>query len=321
MPPAGDPGRLAFRRAVRPETVGDQQHAGHAVGDLSAVGAPQPPLDDGIVVVVVGEAARAERPAPGLRERVGLGVAHVEFGDGVQVRVVQAVPPVVLVGQLAEHVRPHELRVLALVPDPGGRAQVLRRVGAGHVALLLHREHQHAVVPARLDLGGGAQDRDAARGAGRLVPGGRLAPQPGLDGGGHRAQLPLPGEQLPEGVPDVDRLDVLGSRPALCRVPCTRFGHHVGDLQALACVVPREVALVAAGDPRARGAHAVLPACRGLLSGPAVGGLPFRTDYNRWSDPSRDESPRADRGRTDSLSPGTPPGRRVSGPDPGRLRR
>ena len=29
------------------------------------------------------------------------------------------------------------------------------------------------------------------------------------------------------------------------------FGHHVGDLQALARVVPREVALVAAGDPRA----------------------------------------------------------------------
>src|SRR6185437_14603652 len=211
-------------------------------------------LDDRVVTVVVGEAARPERPAPRLRQRVGLGVAHVELGDGVQVRVVQAVPPVILVGQLAEHVRPHERGVLALVPDPGGRTQVLRRVLAGDVAFLLHREYEYAVVAARLDLGGGGQDRDAARGAGRLVPGGRLAPQPGLNRGGHRAELPLPGEQLPERVADVDGLHVLRLEPGAGKGAVDCFGHHVGDLQALARVVSREVALVAAGDPHA--AHA-----------------------------------------------------------------
>src|SRR5690242_20402273 len=139
----------------------------------------------------------------------------------MQVLVVESVAAVVLVGQLAEHVRPHERGVLALVADPGGRAQVLRRVGAGDIALLLHREHQHAVVPARLDLGGGAEDRDAARGAGRLVPGGRLAPQPGLDRGGHRAELPLPGEQLPNALPTWMDSTSSGSSPALVRVPLT----------------------------------------------------------------------------------------------------
>jgi hypothetical protein len=199
--------------------VGDQQHAGHPVGDLSAVGAAEPALDDRVVTVVAGEAARPERPAPRLRQRVGLGVAHVELGDGVQVRVVQAVPPVILVGQLAEHVRPHERGVLALVPDPGGRAQVLRRVGTWDVSLLLHREHQHAVVPARLDLGGGAQHRDAARGAGRLVPGGRLAPQPGLDRGGHRASCPCPVNSCPNALPTWMDSTSSGSSPALVRVP------------------------------------------------------------------------------------------------------
>jgi hypothetical protein len=87
------------------------------------------------------------------------------------------------------------------------------------------------------------------------VPGGRLAPQPRLDGGGHRAQLSLPGEQLPERVPDVDRLHVLRLEAGALQRASHRFGHHVGDLQALARVVPREVTLVTAGDPGARNAH------------------------------------------------------------------
>jgi hypothetical protein len=173
----------------------------------------------------------------------------------VQVLVIEAVAAVVLVGQLAEHVRPHELGVLALVPDPGGRAEMFRRVSAGHVALLLHRDHQYAVVTAGLDVGGGREHGHAARGAGRLVPGGRLAPQPRLDGGRHRAQLPLPGEQLPERVPDVDGLHILGLQAGAVQRAGDRFGHHVGDLQALARVVPREVTLVTAGDPGARTAH------------------------------------------------------------------
>ena len=261
VPPAGDPGDLGRgpapvvgSEAVPPELVGDQQHARGAVGDLGAVGAPQPPLDDRVVVIVVGEAARAERPAARLGQRVAPGVAHVELGDRVQVRLVQAVAAVVLVGQLAEHVRPHVPGVLALVADPGGRAEMPGRLGAGHVPLLLHGDHQHAVVAAGLDIGRSREHGHAARRAGRLVPGGRLAPQPRLDGGGHRAQLSLPGEQLPERVPDVDGRHVLRGDAGPVQRASHRFGHHVGDFQALARVVPREVALVAAGDPHA--AHA-----------------------------------------------------------------
>src|SRR5689334_13171933 len=255
MSPAGDPGPGVRARPARAEPVGNQQQAGHAVGDLGAVGAAQPPLDDGVVVVILGEAARAELPFAGLGKRVVFRIAHVELGDGVQVLVFQAVAAVVLVGQLAEHVRPHERGVLALVPDPGGRAEVLGRVFAGYIALLLDREYEDAVVAAGLDLGRGRQYGDAAGGAGGFVPRGRLAPQPRLDRGRHRAELPLPGEELAERVPDVDRFHVFRSYPGIFQRARHGLGHHVGDLQALARVVPREVTLVAARDPRVRAAH------------------------------------------------------------------
>ena len=169
------------------------------------------------------------RPAPGLGQRVGLRVPHVELGDGVQVRIVQAVAAVVLIGQLAEHVRPHVLGVLALVTDPRSRAEVAGRGVPRDVPLLLDGDHQHAVVAAGLDVGHGRQHGHAARGAGRLVPGGRLAPQVRLDGGGHRPELSLPGEELAERVPDVNGFDVLRPRhrhrpasPRPPRRPCRR---------------------------------------------------------------------------------------------------
>ena len=152
------------------------------------------------------------------------------------------------------------------------------------------------------------EHRDAARGAGRLVPGGRLAPQPGLDGGGHRAQLPLPGEQLPEGVPDVDRLHVLRLEAGAAQGALQRLADHVGDLQALACVVPREVALVAAGDPRARSAHAALPAFRSA-----------QTTTNGVTHPGTKRPAQTAAGRT-LYFPALPRPACIK-PSPGRLRR
>ena len=173
----------------------------------------------------------------------------------MQVPVVQAVAPVVLVGQLAEHVRPYELGVLALVADPGRGAEVLGRLSSRYVAFLLNADDQHAVVPAGLDIGHGAQDGDAARRAGRLVPGRGLAPQRIVDRGGHGAQLTLAGEQLPEGVPDVDGLDVVCRDLGVVEGAGHRLGDHVGDLQALTRVIPRVVALIAARDPHTSAAH------------------------------------------------------------------
>jgi len=102
---------------------------------------------------------------------------------------------------------------------------------------------------ARLDVGHRREHRHAARGARRLVPGGRLAPQVRLDGGGHRAQLALTGEQLPERVPDVNGVHVPRLQAGRLERARDRLADHVGDLKALARVIACEIALVAAGDP------------------------------------------------------------------------
>src|SRR5262249_51543308 len=85
--------------------------------------------------------------------------------------------------------------------------------------------------------------------AGRLVPGGRDAPQLGRDGGRHRAELPLTGEELSERVADMDHPDV-GRCDAARR---ERVGHdladQVGEVQPGTGPVAREVGLVTAEQP------------------------------------------------------------------------
>ena len=88
----------------------------NAVGDLAAVGAPGAALDHRVGLGVVGEAGVGEGPRPGLGEGVGAGVGQVEGGDGVDVGVVEAESPVVLVGQVRE----------------GGGPDVARAALAGH---------------------------------------------------------------------------------------------------------------------------------------------------------------------------------------------
>src|ERR1700754_2521935 len=87
--------------------VADQNNAGTAVGHLAAVEAAQPALDDGVRVIVVGQRIRH---GPCARLRVGIvsRVGEIHGGDGPQMRVVDAVAPVVFVDDSAEHVRPHE---------------------------------------------------------------------------------------------------------------------------------------------------------------------------------------------------------------------
>ena len=91
----------------RQPVVAAQHDACAAVGDLAAVVAPQPALDDRVGVVVVGQRFR-NRPGAGLSIGVDAGVGAVECRDGSQVGLVEAVSAVVLGGDAVEHVRPHE---------------------------------------------------------------------------------------------------------------------------------------------------------------------------------------------------------------------
>jgi hypothetical protein len=209
----------------------------------------RPALDARVGLVVVGEAGVGEAPAAGLGVGVELGVAHVDLGDGVHVAVVDAVAAVVLLGEPVEHVRPHEPRVPALVPDPRGRAEVLRPQLAADRALDLRPDHQRDVVAAGLDLGHRGDQRHRPRRARGLVPDGGHLPQRRLDGGRHRAELALPGEQLTEGVADVHDADVGRGDVRVLQRALDVLREQLRERDALAGGVAREVGLVAADDP------------------------------------------------------------------------
>ena len=251
--PAGD--RLGV---VADPGIGGEHHARAPVGDLAAVGAPGAAGHDRVHVVIVGEARLAELPAAGLGVRVVLGVAHRDLRERVEVLVVEAVPAVVLVGHVGEALRPHVLGA-ALVPDPARRAEVLGGGVARHRALELHPDHQRGLVAAGLELGHRREDRDAPGGARRFVAGGGQAPEVLVDRRRHGPEVALAGEQLAEGVADVDGLDVGGPDPGVGERLADHLGGEPVERLALPAEVAREVALVAAQHPDPLSAHSPAP--------------------------------------------------------------
>lgn len=75
--------------------------------------------------------------------------------------VIQAVAPVVLLGDLIEHVRPDEARLLALMPDPGRRTQVTRGRITGNGLLQFRAGHEGTVVVTGAQIGDGGKNGNA----------------------------------------------------------------------------------------------------------------------------------------------------------------
>ena len=207
VPPAVDPADRPRAGVVTQVGVADQDETGSAVGHLAAVEPPKPAFDDGIGVVIVGQRI-GHCPAAGLCVGIAARVGEVELGDRAQVALVDAVAPVVLVGHPVEHVRPHELRVAALMVGPCGGAEMFGGGVARHRLLQFDPDDKGGAVRARSQIGDRRQRRDAARCAGGLVTRCGGVPQPVVDGGGHRAEMTLAGEHLPERVGDVHHADV-----------------------------------------------------------------------------------------------------------------
>ena len=76
-----------------------------------------------------------------------------------------------------------------------------------------------------------------------------MSHSPSCDGGRHRAEVALAGEQLAERVADVDDADVVGVDPGGGEGGVDDLGGQVGEVETLAGQVAGEVALVAAEDP------------------------------------------------------------------------
>jgi len=78
---------------------------------------------------------------------------------------------------------------------------------------------------------------------------GRKAPQPGLDGSRHGAQLALAVKELAERVAQVDGLDLLGADAGVGERRFDHLAYQVAHIKALALVVAGEIGLVAADNP------------------------------------------------------------------------
>jgi hypothetical protein len=251
-------------RATRSRAGQDDRRA--AVGDLAAVGAAQPALDDRVDGVVLREGRVGQGPAAGLRERVAPRVAEVLAADRDEVAAIEAPALGVGVADAGEHARPQVAGALALVAGPRRGAEVARGHLAGDVALLLDAEDEGELVAPGLEVGHRGEDRDRARGARGLVARRGHAPQRRPRGRRHRPELALAGEQLAEGVADVDHAG--GGEGGEVEVAAgegvvDQLADQVDQLAAVAREVPGEVALGAAEDEdRARhgGEHGTISA-------------------------------------------------------------
>jgi hypothetical protein len=163
-----------------------------------------------------------------------------------EVFVLQPETLVVLVAEAAEQLGEGEFHALRLTVVPGGRAEeVAAPLGVDGLHLLDPDDHREVVAPG-LDLGRGGEDRDRARGAGRLVAGGRQSRQRRIDVEEERAEVALHRVQLGGEVADVADLDVLRLEPGGLEATQHTLADHRDDVLALLRPVAREVGLISA---------------------------------------------------------------------------
>ncbi|GAA2492791.1 hypothetical protein GCM10009858_33460 [Terrabacter carboxydivorans] len=135
---------------------------------------------------------------------------------------------------------------------------MLRGLVAGHGLLELDPEHEGAAVVPGLQVGHGGEQRDTPGRAGGLVAARGQAPQVWADRRRHGAEVALTREELPEGVADVDDLDLGRGGAACLERAVDHLAHEVRHLAPLTGEVAREVRLEPTEHPdsRAGGARA-----------------------------------------------------------------
>ncbi len=131
---------------------------------------------------------------------------------------------------------------------PGRGAQIAGRLAAGDVAHHLQAHDAGGVVAPGLDLGGGGEDGDAARGAGRLVSCRGHAVEIGMDEAEEAAQQALSGEELADEIAHVAALDVRRFQIDGGQALAHHLGKGAGEIHLLARPVARKVALPATQD-------------------------------------------------------------------------
>ena len=253
MPPAVDAADRARAGIVAQIAIVDQNQSRTAIGHLAAIEPAQPAFGDRVGGIVIGDRV-GDRPRPGLCVGVAPRVGEVQLGDGTQMVVVQAVAPVVFVGDFVEHRRPQVASTGPLVSGPGGGAEMLGGDLAGHGFLQLDTQHQRGVVGTRPQIGHRGQCCHTAGGARGFMPRSRGVPEAVADRGRHGSEVALAGEHLAEGVGDVDDPDAGRVHTGRSEGAFDDFGGQRRVVAILLAEVAGEITLVAAENPDTCGA-------------------------------------------------------------------
>ena len=123
---------------------------------------------------------------------------------------------------------------------------------AGHGLLQFQADDQCGPVIPGAQIGDRGQCGDTARRAGRLMPRRRGIPEAVAHRRRHGTEVPLSGEQLAEGVGDVNHTDVGGINHRVGQGLIHHLAGQVGEIPALPAQIPDEIALVSTKDPHAR---------------------------------------------------------------------
>ena len=134
-----------------------------------------------------------------------------------------------------------------------------RGLVARHVAHLLDADHRGEAVAPGLELGGGGESGEAARGAGAFVARGRNAGEIRVRGGDEAAEVALVAEQLGREVADVGGFEVARLEVDRSQALFEHFAQSIGKLTATARPMGGEVRLIAPEHVN-RGCHGPPPA-------------------------------------------------------------
>ena len=172
--------------------------------------------------------------------------------------MLQAVSPVVFVGNQRENMRPWIFHRLTLVAaEHGGHPDIRRSLVTGHIAHHFDAHHRRQAVPPGLDFGRRRQQRERPGRTGAFVAAGRNAGQLRVDLGEEPAQMSLATEKFGGEITDMGGFDVFGREAGFRQTAVERFPEHVDQLQPLARPVALEVGLMATENEH-RGCHGLL---------------------------------------------------------------
>ena len=222
-----------------------EKHDGSAVGHLSAIHLASAAFDDGIGLIIAGEAFFGEGPASGLGVGIALGVAEINLGNPHQMLIFQTIACFIFLGEIGEGPRPDIVRILIFLSTPRGGAKMIGCDAPRHVAHLFQSHDARQIIAAGFYFRHGGKNGDAARCAGRFVPCGGKAIERGVRLSEKSAEHSLSGKKFRNKIADMAGFDIFRVQLRLRQALVERVRKYRGNVFALPLPILSKIGLPA----------------------------------------------------------------------------